>query len=641
MVVETGTNGCASPVASKNVTVGVAPVVLSFTAPSTAMTSLGTFSVTNQTTLPPGVSPCAGYEYSICETGSPGGSCVATTWQSLPPAGSIPVPSSATHPAYFWLRIRYGYVWAGGNCSSPSSVAWLPAVLTNALDAWPFKASSGPSIWLRYTDGSDVCPVGQVCGPFQVDHGVTVRAYAYLDGQPDPAPPAISWSFGDGGTGSGQGAQHQYLNYTSSTIGQTLTLSGYPTVVATQVAVTSGTTTPPAITNFYCSPSAPSQGTVVTFVCEATSTPGYSISNWRFDFGDQQSTTTPQNSTVHAYAARGTYRARCTVTGSNEASTFREVDVFVACGDADFTVRDQTSGAAIPYDPLLGYQVKAGQALRFDSSSPGALYWFFGDGGMASSSPASHTYNHIGSSTLPMTIQFQSGSCAVNRLVTISPVPPTIGSLVATPAAASVGQNVTFQCNASPGAGGAILTYGWRFGDGQTATSSQGLISYAYGTAGLYVATCTASDISGQSTSREVVVTVGTVQAAGAKFFTVTPCRVVDTRLTAGPLAGPALVAGGERVIGIGGLACSIPASAIAIATNVTVAGGSQPGYLTLWPATLARPMASSINFRAGQTRANNQLIRLSSDGTGAIAVFNGSVGAIHMILDVVGYFRP
>jgi len=51
-------------------------------------------------------------------------------------------------------------------------------------------------------------------------------------------------------------------------------------------------------------------------------------------------------------------------------------------------------------------------------------------------------------------------------------------------------------------------------------------------------------------------------------------------------------------------------------------------------------PLASTINFATGQTRANNEILRLSTDGSQTLGVLNGATGPVHLILDVNGYFR-
>jgi len=127
----------------------------------------------------------------------------------------------------------------------------------------------------------------------------------------------------------------------------------------------------------------------------------------------------------------------------------------------------------------------------------------------------------------------------------------------------------------------------------------------------------------------------------GAKFYTLPPCRVLDTRKTpVGPLAGPPLQASATRDFVISAAACGVPSGAWGISVNATVTGPTAPGFLTLFPGDSARPLASTINFSPGQTRANNAVVPLASDFSGRIKVTNGSSGPVHFLLDVNGYFQ-
>ena len=137
------------------------------------------------------------------------------------------------------------------------------------------------------------------------------------------------------------------------------------------------------------------------------------------------------------------------------------------------------------------------------------------------------------------------------------------------------------------------------------------------------------------------VVTPAFLTTDPSRFYALTPCRIVDTRtLPEGPLAGPALQPGATRTFTISGGPCSVPSDAVAISGNVTVAVPVQAGHVTLFPADQAPPLTSTLSFAAGRTRANNTVMPLSFDGTGAIKVFNGSLGTVDFILDVNGYFR-
>jgi plastocyanin len=121
-------------------------------------------------------------------------------------------------------------------------------------------------------------------------------------------------------------------------------------------------------------------------------------------------------------------------------------------------------------------------------------------------------------------------------------------------------------------------------------------------------------------------------------FHSVAPCRVVDTRDPPGTHGGPALAAGAARNFAITGR-CAIPATARSVSFNITITQPTSLGHITLFPAGQPVPLVSNINFQAGQTRANNAIVKLGTGG--AIGVSNGQgSGIVHFIADVNGYFE-
>ncbi len=122
------------------------------------------------------------------------------------------------------------------------------------------------------------------------------------------------------------------------------------------------------------------------------------------------------------------------------------------------------------------------------------------------------------------------------------------------------------------------------------------------------------------------------------KFYTLTPCRVADTRNAAGPYGGPALQAGIARVFKLTGQ-CGIPTGAKAASGNVTVVTPTDPGELKLNPTGADPQVASAISFPAGRVLANNAMVFLGTDG--AMSVFDAQdTGSTHFIIDVNGYFK-
>jgi hypothetical protein len=114
---------------------------------------------------------------------------------------------------------------------------------------------------------------------------------------------------------------------------------------------------------------------------------------------------------------------------------------------------------------------------------------------------------------------------------------------------------------------------------------------------------------------------------------------VVDTRLPAGPFGGPALSGGADRTFALAGV-CGIPGGARAISINVTIAQPTTAGDLRFFPAGAALPNASVINFAANQVRANNAVVAVSSATALAVHDDQPANAAVHLILDVNGYFQ-
>jgi RHS repeat-associated protein len=118
--------------------------------------------------------------------------------------------------------------------------------------------------------------------------------------------------------------------------------------------------------------------------------------------------------------------------------------------------------------------------------------------------------------------------------------------------------------------------------------------------------------------------------SSGGDFYTLAPCRVLDTRSQSAPLA-----AGETRTVALAGV-CGIPATASAVSLNITVVDATADGEMTAWPASEPRPVASAISYQAGANRANNGMLKL---GNGALSFYaNQPSGTAHLIIDVNGY---
>jgi hypothetical protein len=126
--------------------------------------------------------------------------------------------------------------------------------------------------------------------------------------------------------------------------------------------------------------------------------------------------------------------------------------------------------------------------------------------------------------------------------------------------------------------------------------------------------------------------------SAPTSFYTVSPCRVVDTRNPVGPRGGPAMTGNSDRTFPLAGQ-CSIPLTAKALSINLTVTQPSAAGTLRLYPGGSGATNASAMNYRAGQTRANNAVALLGGGGGLGVRCDQLS-GTVQVIIDVNGYFE-
>lgn len=120
-------------------------------------------------------------------------------------------------------------------------------------------------------------------------------------------------------------------------------------------------------------------------------------------------------------------------------------------------------------------------------------------------------------------------------------------------------------------------------------------------------------------------------------YVALTPARIADTRPSSGqPYAGHTLSGGSKLNIQVAGKG-GIPATgASAALVNVTVTNTTAASFLTAYPAGASQPLASNLNWVAGETIANRVVVPIGSNGQ--ITVFNHS-GSVDVVVDVDGYF--
>lgn len=137
----------------------------------------------------------------------------------------------------------------------------------------------------------------------------------------------------------------------------------------------------------------------------------------------------------------------------------------------------------------------------------------------------------------------------------------------------------------------------------------------------------------------------------GLQYFSVTPCRVADTRSasfnTGAFLNGtPSMQAGSTRAYFVKGK-CGVPDTAAALSLNAAILNPTATGFLSLWPAGGLFPLVSTINFLQGEPGiANGAIVPLKPclSPCADLNVVYGNDGTpgkfLDFVLDITGYFQ-
>ena len=92
------------------------------------------------------------------------------------------------------------------------------------------------------------------------------------------------------------------------------------------------------------------------------------------------------------------------------------------------------------------------------------------------------------------------------------------------------------------------------------------------------------------------------------------------------------------RVFAVAGT-CGVPANALGLVVNLTVVNPAAPGYAQLFAGDAPVPPTTVLGFKAHKTRAGLAFVALAANGSGTVALANGSTGSADYLLDVEGYF--
>jgi PKD repeat protein len=323
-----------------------------------------------------------------------------------------------------------------------------------------------------------------------------------------------SWTFGDGGTGSGRVVPHTYSTSGNKTVTLKVSNSSNPTGTTFTETVNVGGITQScdapvgiSFTTNCVSGSTCKAGTSVQFVGHRGLGGLLSCDNASWTFGDGG--TSSAKSPTHTYANPGTYNVHVTVTNTSGNANYDESIVIMpgttsACNGSasEANVTLSFSGATSGCSSGNSTRCTANESVSFNAGffnytqqSCDKFEWNFGDGGTSTSKSIGHAYTANGTYTVTLRVYNTANPTGVTitDTVEVGPVVPAkpvpVLAFSAFPTTGSKGAAVTFTVNADRSATG----WSWDFGDGVKDTTSQASIigtstsiQHTYANAGTY-----------------------------------------------------------------------------------------------------------------------------------------------------------
>ncbi len=311
------------------------------------------------------------------------------------------------------------------------------------------------------------------------------------------APFTCSWTFGDGGTGTGTSATHSYTTDGSYTVKLVVTdANGCKDSITLPSYIFVG-----SVTAAFTGPSTACINAAVTFTNTSST---HTSSSWTFGDGG----TSPLNDGTNFYHTAGTYTVTLVVADGPCTGTVSHVITILPAAVATFSVS--------PSCP-------APSAATFTGSLPAGatVVWHYGDGGTGSGNPSTHTYGACGVYTVSMIVTNASG-CLDTIVGTYTNYNMNISINHDSVQAGCVPLFVNFTCRVSsscPVLGPypyAVTSYIWNYGDGSPTVSGGGATtSHTYTATGTYTCSVYITTANGCVDTAHLLVTVGNHPVAG------------------------------------------------------------------------------------------------------------------------------
>ena len=304
------------------------------------------------------------------------------------------------------------------------------------------------------------------------------------------------WEFGDGITSTDQNATHTYLVSGTYTVSLTaLNLNGCSNTVTHEVEVFKA-----PIANFdFVDPTCSED--LVQFIDYSTTPSGTNITEWKYYFGDGDSTIiipTASPDVQHQYDSSGTFTVTLIITNSNGCQNTVSKEVTILPKPvADFEFATSCLNEAVQFNDLTTLN-GGGDILSWT--------WDFGDltstiNNTSTVQNPAHLFSAAGTYSISLLVQNSQGCTdTVSKTIVIADLPAVDFIL----ADSCLSEAVQFAVDPTVTVLADIADYYWEFGDGNTSTEQNP--SHTYEVDGTYTVTLTVTDLNtcSNSTSKEL-----------------------------------------------------------------------------------------------------------------------------------------
>ncbi len=295
--------------------------------------------------------------------------------------------------------------------------------------------------------------------------GDTMRFTGAVSPPPYPIS-SYSWTFGDGGTGSGANTFHIYN--TPGVYSVTLNILTVNGCLFTRTINVNMSARPDA--SFTASPLNICVNEPVTFTNTST---GALTDFWQFGDGIGSSSPNP----VHRYQDTGTYTVRLIAFNNYCSDTVTEVDLI------------RVTGPEAAFIPVYSCTDRLSVAFTNNSVRAVDYSWDFGDGNSSILQSPTHPYAAAGTYTVRL-VATDANGCRDTATSNITVYAPPTVDFSADDTSICKGQTVVFTRLANP----AGYTYNWSFGEGTPSSASTITVSKQYNIANTYTVRLIVSD---------------------------------------------------------------------------------------------------------------------------------------------------